>query len=132
MSNSSRTEQLEAAIDNTLLRQAEELLNQRTYYNMMERMNKDLIRCRIKSNKNEDRVKYKNTLMGEQKTKFRVISEHNRVGQLALNQLMNQMDREHEKREDHIETLKKTIRNKEDAVARRYIYIYILFIYIFC
>ena len=127
----SRLQSLNEALGQTNSKEGEEYLNKRTYMHLMERMRKDLLKIRIKSNKMENRLDYKCKLVQEQTDKARSLTEQNRISQIQLNKLMDQVEDGHLKREDHVENLKKTIRNKEDAVARRYLNIIYIYIYIY-
>ena len=96
-----------------------ELMFQRTYVHMIERMKKDLIAIKIKATDLNDSCKQKELIMNEESEKSRKTKEQRMQAKTKLETLMKQIDQEQKKRQERIQSLQKSIRNKEEALQRR-------------
>lgn len=96
-----------------------ELMFQRTYYHMIDRIKKDIIALNISAYDLRDSNKQKEIIMQEEGEKSRKAKEQRLQAKDKLQQLMDQIDKEQKHREERIESLNKSIKNKEEAVQRR-------------
>jgi hypothetical protein len=96
-----------------------ELMFQRSYYHMIDRIKKDIIALNISSYDLRDSNKQKEIIMQEEADKSRKAKEQRLQAKERLQQLMDQIDKEQKHREERIESLNKSIKNKEEAVQRR-------------
>ena len=96
-----------------------ELMYQRCYQHMIERMKKDLIAIKIKANELGDSYKQKESIMNDESEKSRKTKELRMQAKTKLENLMKQIDLEQKKRQERIQSLQKSIRNKEEALQRR-------------
>ena len=96
-----------------------ELMFQRSYYHMIDRIKKDIIALNISSYDLRDSNKQKEIIMQEEADKSRKAKEQRLQAKDRLQQLMDQIDKEQKHREERIESLNKSIKNKEEAVQRR-------------
>lgn len=83
---------------------------------MLERMKKDLIAAQIKSGEMHDSFKSKEKIQFEEAEKSRKAKEQKMQAKIKLETLMKQIDQEQKKRQDRIQSLQKSIRNKEEAL----------------
>ena len=96
-----------------------EMMFQRVYQHMIERIKKDLIALQIKANEMHESHKQKEVIMQEESDKSRKSKEHRLQAKEKLQQLMDFIDKEQRHREERIESLNKSIKNKEEALQRR-------------
>ena len=96
-----------------------ELMFQRSYYHMIDRMKKDLVSLSIKSNEMQDSYKQKEQIATEETDKSRKAKEQRMQAKVKLEALMKNIDIEQKKRQERIMSLQKSIRNKEEALQRR-------------
>ena len=96
-----------------------ELMFQRTYHHMIDRIKKDIIALNISAYDLRDSNKQKEVIMQEEAEKSRKAKEQRLQAKEKLQQLMDQIDKEQRHREERIESLNKSIKNKEEAVQRR-------------
>lgn len=96
-----------------------ELMFQRSYYHMIDRIKKDIIALNIQAYDLKDSNKQKEIIMQEEAEKSRKAKEQRLQAKEKLQQLMDQIDKEQKHREERIESLNKSIKNKEEAVQRR-------------
>ncbi len=75
-----------------------ELMFQRTYQHMIERMKKDLIAIKIKASEMGDSFKQKESIMNEESEKSRKTKELRMQAKTKLENLMKQIDLEQRKR----------------------------------
>ena len=79
-----------------------ELMFQRTYVHMIERMKKDLIAIKIKATDLNDSCKQKELIMNEESEKSRKTKEQRMQAKTKLETLMKQIDQEQKKRQERI------------------------------
>lgn len=96
-----------------------ELMFQRTYQHMIERMKRDMIALQIKASEMHDSYKQKEVIMYEESEKSRKSKEQRLQAKEKLQALMDFIDKEQRHREERIESLNKSIKNKEEALQRR-------------
>jgi Ser-tRNA(Ala) deacylase AlaX len=96
-----------------------ELMFQRTYQHMIERMKRDMIALQIKASEMHDSYKQKEAIMYEESEKSRKSKEQRLQAKEKLQALMDFIDKEQRHREERIESLNKSIKNKEEALQRR-------------
>jgi len=96
-----------------------ELMFQRSYQHMIERMKRDLIAVRIEANELHESARQKEAVMAEEGDKNRQCKEQRMQAKLRLENLMKQIDMEQRKRQERIQALHKSIHNKEEALQRR-------------
>ena len=83
---------------------------------MIERMKKDLIALQIRTTEMHDSYKNKEGIMGEEVEKSRKAKEQKLQAKFKLDNLMKQIDQEQKKRQERIQSLQKSIKNKEEAL----------------
>ena len=86
---------------------------------MIERMKKDLIAIKIEANDLLDSQRQKEGILAEESDKSRKTKEQRMQAKVKLENLMKQIDLEQRKRQERIQSLQKSIRNKEEALQRR-------------
>lgn len=85
-------------LDNIKMEHAFEVMFQRQYEHMIERMKRDLIALQIKTGEMHDSYKSKEGIMGEETEKSRRAKEQKLQAKLRLDALMKQIDQEQKKR----------------------------------
>ena len=86
---------------------------------MIERMKRDLIALQITANEVRESHKQKEAIMYEESEKCRKAKEQRLQAKDKLQNLMDFIDKEQRHREERIESLNKSIKNKEEALQRR-------------
>ena len=94
-------------------------MDQKIYHHMLDRMKKDLIAMKIRTNELKTSLKNKSTIVSSEDEKFRKSKEQRLQSKFQLNKLISNVDQEQKKRQERIQSLQKSIRNKEEAVQRR-------------
>ena len=114
-----RMNQLSQSISATKAQQNQELLNKISYKYMIERMKKDLISIRIKINRLEYSLSYRNKLLTDEIQLNRKVNEEHIHAKKDLTGLMDQVDEEQKKRQQNIINLRKKIKVNEEAAEKR-------------
>jgi len=114
-----RMNQLSQSISATKAQQNQELLNRISYKYMIERMKKDLISIRIKINRLEYSLSYRNKLLTDEIQLNRKVNEEHIHAKKDLTGLMDQVDEEQKKRQQNIINLRKKIKVNEEAAEKR-------------
>lgn len=96
-----------------------QMMLQRTYLHMRQRMQSDLIATQIKANELHESFKMKKGICEEETDKNRKAKQQRLQLQHKLQELMAHIDENHRTREERINSLQKSIRNKEEALRRR-------------
>jgi predicted oxidoreductase len=86
---------------------------------MLERMKKDLIAMKIKTNELEISMQHKDSIYDKEYTKSKKSQEHRLQAKFKLDNLLTNVDMEQSKIQERIKSLQISIKNKEDAVQRR-------------
>lgn len=94
-------------------------MDQRIYYHMLDRMKKDLIAMKIRTNELKNSLKKKEQIVSSEDEKNRKSDEHRLQSKFKLDNLIRNVDQEQKKRQERIQSLQKSIKNKEEAVQRR-------------
>lgn len=94
-------------------------MDQKIYYHMLERMKKDLIAMKIKTNELEISMQHKDSIYDKEYTKSKKSQEHRLQAKFKLDNLLTNVDMEQSKIQERIKSLQISIKNKEDAVQRR-------------
>ena len=91
----------------------------RTYLHMLERMNKDFIACKIKTNDLEKSMSSKRQVLDIEEQKSRKTKEEKLQSKNIFDNLMKNIEKEQRDRQERILELQRCIANKEESVKRR-------------
>jgi hypothetical protein len=94
-------------------------MEQKIYYHMLNRMKKDLIAMKIKTNELEISIQHKNSIYTKEYAKSKKSQENRLQSKFKLDNLLTNVDMEQSKIQERIKSLRISIKNKEDAVQRR-------------
>lgn len=94
-------------------------MDQKIYYHMLDRMKKDLIAMKLKTNDLKQSMKNKDLIVASEDEKNRKSNEQRLQSKFKLDNLIRNVDQEQKKRQERIQSLQKSIKNKEEAVQRR-------------
>ena len=94
-------------------------MDQKIYYHMLDRMKKDLIAMKLKTNDLRQSMKNKDLIVASEDEKNRKSNEQRLQSKFKLDNLIRNVDQEQKKRQERIQSLQKSIKNKEEAVQRR-------------
>ena len=86
---------------------------------MLERMNRDFIACKIKSNDLETSLKNKRQVLDLEEGKTRKTKEEKLQSKNIFDNLMKNIEKEQRDRQERILELQRCIANKEESVKRR-------------
>lgn len=86
---------------------------------MLDRMKKDLIAMKIRTNELEISIQHKDSIFDKEYTKSKKSQEHRLQAKFKLDNLLTNVDMEQSKIQERIKSLQISIKNKEDAVQRR-------------
>jgi hypothetical protein len=86
---------------------------------MLDRMKKDHISTKIRSNEFETSLKSKSTILEIESGKQRKTKEERLQSKSIFDSLMKNIEKEQKDRQERILELQKCIRNKEESVQRR-------------
>ena len=86
---------------------------------MLDRMRKDIIALQIQSNELQISFKSKNGIFTDEVEKSRKSKEQKLQSKYKLDGLMKNIDQEQKNRQERIQSLQKSIKNKEDALQRK-------------
>jgi hypothetical protein len=85
----------------------------------LERMKRDFIAAKIRSSENSDSLKNTSQVLDMEKQKQRRIKEEKLQSKAILLNLMENIQREQQDRQNRIQELHRCIKNKEESVQRR-------------
>ncbi len=94
-------------------------MNQRQYKHMISRMRQDLIATQISANELHEAFKQKTLVSEEETEKNRQAKQRRLQAQHRLEDLMNLIEEEHRQRNERVQTLSNSAKNKQDAIDRR-------------
>ena len=94
-------------------------MTNRTYKHMLDRMNKDLISLTLTINAYSDSLRSKNTIYGIESAKEMQTRQEKLQSRKKLQDLIEIIDHEQEKRRERIVSLQNSIQNKQDALQKR-------------
>jgi hypothetical protein len=94
-------------------------MDTKIYYHMLERMRKDLIAMKIKTNELETSMQHKDSIFDKEYVKSKKSQESRLQSKFKLDNLLTNVDVEQSKIQDRIKSLQISIKNKEEAVSRR-------------
>lgn len=94
-------------------------MDQRIYYHMLDRMKKDLIAMKIKTNELQKSQKKKEHIVQKEEVKCQKAYELQKQALFKLKSLLQNVDQEQNKIQERIKSLQKSIKNKEEAVQSR-------------
>jgi outer membrane protein assembly factor BamE (lipoprotein component of BamABCDE complex) len=86
---------------------------------MIDRMKKDLIAQQIETHSLTESLNDKQAVLQREFEKSQRARELHLQSKAKLDKLMKNIDREQEKRQERIQSLQNSIKNKEEAVQRR-------------
>lgn len=91
----------------------------RTYLHMLERMEKDFIANRLKSNDLETSLRNKTGVLDGEEDNERKTKETKLQSKTIFDNLMKNIEKEQRDRQERILELQRCIANKEESVKRR-------------
>ena len=94
-------------------------MSRRTYLHMLERMKKDFIACKIKTNDLEESLRNKSQVCDGEEEKTRKTKEEKLQSKNIFDNLMKNIEKEQRDRQERILELQRCIANKEESVKRR-------------
>ena len=97
-----------------------EMLYQAQYQHMLKRMKKDLVALQLKSNDLTLSLRSKLNIHKEEACKNTQAKEQKLQSKYRLDNLMQKIDHEQKKREERIISLQTSIKNKEDALEKKW------------
>ena len=86
---------------------------------MLERMNRDFIATRIKTNDMETSLRNKRQVLDTEESKSRQTKEEKLQSKNTFDSLMKNIEKEQRDRQERILELQRCIANKEESVKRR-------------
>lgn len=92
--NKERLAQLEVSLDETQDKIDKEKMARRTYLHMLERMKKDFIACKIKTNDLEESLRNKKSLLDGEEDKTRKTKEEKLQSKNIFDNLMKNIEKE--------------------------------------
>ena len=117
--NKERLAQLTASLEETDDKIDKEKMARRTYLHMLDRMNKDFIACKIKTNDMETSLRNKRQVLETEEGKTRKTKEEKLQSKNIFDNLMRNIEKEQRDRQERILELQRCIANKEESVKRR-------------
>ena len=117
--NKERLAQLSQSLDETNDKIDKEKMSRRTYLHMLERMKKDFIATKIKSNDLEVSLRNKSQVLDGEEDKTRKTKEEKLQSKNTFDSLMKNIEKEQRDRQERILELQRCIANKEESVKRR-------------
>lgn len=114
-----RLEMLEEALEDTKYKIEEEMFTKHSYLHMLDRMKKDFIASKIASSENEVSLKNKANILETQQQRHRKIQEEKLQSKQIFKNLMDNIQKQQQDRQQRIHELQKCIRNKEESVQKR-------------
>ena len=91
----------------------------RTYLHMLERMKRDFIANKIKSNDLENSLRNKSQVLDSEEDNTRKTKESKLQSKNIFDNLMKNIEKEQRDRQERILELQRCIANKEESVKRR-------------
>ena len=86
---------------------------------MLDRMKKDLIALQLTINDLQESLRSKKTIYGDEYKEQMAARQEKLQSKFKLDKLMKNIDHENEKRQERIESLQKSIINKQEALEKR-------------
>lgn len=86
---------------------------------MLHRMKADLIASQLRSQDLKESVKSKHDIMVEESEKFRKSKQDKIQAKMKLENIMMDLSQEQKERNERINSLQKSIKNKEEALKRK-------------
>ena len=117
--NKERLAQLQASLEETEDKIDKQKMARRTYLHMLDRMNKDYIATKIKTNDMETSLRNKRQVLEIEEGKQRKTKEEKLQSKNIFDSLMRNIEKEQRDRQDRILELQRCIANKEESVKRR-------------
>ena len=117
--NKERLAQLEGSLAETDDKIDKEKMARRTYLHMLERMNKDFIAGKLKTNDLETSLRNKRAVLETEEGKTRKTKEEKLQSKNIFDNLMKNIEKEQRDRQERIIELQRCIANKEESVKRR-------------
>lgn len=90
-----------------------------TFSHILDRMKKDHIATKIKSNEFETSLRSKSQILGTEQSKQRKTKEDRLQSKSIFDSLMKNIEKEQKDRQERIQELQRCIKNKEESVQRR-------------
>lgn len=117
--NKERLAQLEQSLVETEDKIDKEKMARRTYMHMLERMKRDFIAGKLKTNDLETSLRNKRALLDGEEGRTRKTKEEKLQSKNIFDNLMKNIEKEQRDRQERIIELQKCIANKEESVKRR-------------
>lgn len=113
------TEMAQLELEYVELAHANQRLQKATYNHMLDRMKKDLIAMTLRINDLSDSLRHKKIIYNDELHKQTGNREQKLQSKYRLDNLMKNIDHEQKKRQERIMSLQLSIKNKEEALAKR-------------
>ena len=114
-----RLEDDDSSLENTEWMHSVKVMEQKSYKHMLNRMSQDQIAMTIHTNDLHESLKDKKLIVKSMYLKRDKAKEDQLQSKFTLDNLMKNIDKEQEQRQDRIKSLYKSIQNKEEAMSRR-------------
>lgn len=114
-----KLEELHIASSSVKKRHEVSQMDSKIYFHMLDRMKKDLIAMKIKTNELETSMQHKDSIFSKEYAKSKKSQENKLQAKFKLDNLLSNVDLEQSKIQERIKSLHISIKNKEEAVQRR-------------
>jgi hypothetical protein len=111
--------QIRDQIEHTKLSFCQENINKKCYQHMIGRMKEELLEMKISTNKLEEGIKKRITLLENEKLGYNKVKVEKYRAQLGLDEIATNVDLDQKKHNVKVQQLQKQIEDKAEAVARR-------------
>jgi chromosome segregation ATPase len=114
-----KLEELHIASSSVKKRHEVSQMDTKIYFHMLERMKKDMVAMKIRTNELETSIQHKDSIFDKEYVKSKKSQESRLQSKFKLDNLLTNVDVEQSKIQDRIKSLQNSIKNKEEAVSRR-------------